>query len=168
MGQERDQQDRVTFKDILLARRYLGDLRNTGSLSPDVQGAVDERGRELVEWVATTLEYIDNLKALRNSGAEPESASSLKESSREVTLRRIAGTGPDEIALLRRSEPAADEHPAPPGFLTAYIEFRAHELVQQVVARLERKRELRSTGQQGRADSGGCTPAMDNKGMPHE
>jgi hypothetical protein len=49
MGQERDQQNRVTFKDVLLAKRYLGELRDTGKLSPDLQATVDQRGAEHVD-----------------------------------------------------------------------------------------------------------------------
>ena len=37
MDQVQDPQDRATFGDVLLARRYLRDLRDTRKLTPDLQ-----------------------------------------------------------------------------------------------------------------------------------
>lgn len=164
MAKEQDQQNRVTVQDLLLARRYLRDLRNTGSLSSDVQSAVDERGREFVEWAARTLDRVDKLKTPRNPEVESESDPSPKQAGREVILRRIAGTGPDPITLFRHSESGADDPPAPPGFTAAYIELSAHEFAERLVTILKTKRELMNTGQQQRKDdSGQCTPTSDNK-----
>jgi hypothetical protein len=59
MGQERDQQNRVTFKDVLLARRYLEELHDTGKLSPNLWAAVEKRGRVHVERVAGIVGRID-------------------------------------------------------------------------------------------------------------
>jgi hypothetical protein len=55
MGEDRDHRDRVTFRDVLLARRYLGELRDTGKLSTDLQAAVDQRGAEHVERLAQII-----------------------------------------------------------------------------------------------------------------
>ena len=64
MGQAFDHNDRVTFKDVLLARRYLREMRDTGKLSPDLQAAIGRRGREHVKWVASILGRLDDRKAI--------------------------------------------------------------------------------------------------------
>lgn len=150
MGQGRDQPDRVTFKDILLARRYLQASRDPGVPSPDVQAAVDDRGREFVEWVASTLERIDKSKAIRSSevlqsGIEPASAQGIKE-----------------------SDSAPVDHPVPPGFASAYVEHSAHEFAERAVAMLKAKSKLANAEQQAQTDSGQCGPASDAKGTSQE
>jgi hypothetical protein len=64
MGQELNQKDRVTFKDVLLARNYICEMHDTGKLSPDLQAAVDECGRERVERVARIIKRLDNRKTI--------------------------------------------------------------------------------------------------------
>lgn len=59
MGEDRDERDRVTFKDVLLARRYLWELRDTRNLSPDLQAAVDQRGAEHIERLAEIIANSD-------------------------------------------------------------------------------------------------------------
>jgi hypothetical protein len=64
MDKDHDEKGSVTFKDVLLARNYLSELREMGKLSPKLQAAVDERGREHVESVASILGRLDERKAI--------------------------------------------------------------------------------------------------------
>lgn len=56
---KQEDEDRVAFADVLLARRYVRELREKGSLSPDLQADVDRRGREHIEGLARIIELKD-------------------------------------------------------------------------------------------------------------
>jgi hypothetical protein len=47
------------FKDILLARRYLWEQRESGSLTPELQATVDERGAEHIGRLAQIISNRD-------------------------------------------------------------------------------------------------------------
>ena len=63
MGHEDDPPRRVTFGDVLVARRYLRQLQETGKLSPDLQAAVEQHGVEHVERLASIIAKSDQDKA---------------------------------------------------------------------------------------------------------
>ena len=99
MAQVFDHKDRVTFKDVLLARRYLLELRDTGKLSPDLQAAVDQRGAEHVERLAQIIAQRNVARACveqRAHGFAERVVAVLKAKRELADTVRDAQTDPDQ------------------------------------------------------------------------
>lgn len=68
MGEGCEPGGETTFKDVLLARRYLREVREHGQLSPDLQAAVKLR-KGAVEKAARIIEVIERIRGeQKNNG----------------------------------------------------------------------------------------------------
>jgi hypothetical protein len=112
MGQTFDHKDGVTFKDVLLARRYLGEMRATGKLSPELQAAVDQRGGEHIERLAKIIADRDIARGHieQRAHAFAERVVSILKAKRDLPKAGHEGSvdsGPDSAA--RRADDASHQ-----------------------------------------------------------
>ena len=70
MHKNQDHSGQVTFKNVLLAMRYVDERRAAGKLSIDLETAIQAQGRENIEFIARILESLRRRELSKSDSEE--------------------------------------------------------------------------------------------------